>query len=65
MKRVVTLRQLRDLADEKRAVIVPESHPWKNPRPAAVLLHQQGSSLLRLMEMGMYIYEPQTKEDKS
>lgn len=56
-KHIKTLEELRQATDEKRAVIVPKSHPWSKPRPAAVLLHQQGASILRLFRMGMYVFE--------
>ena len=59
--KISTLLQLKEAADRKKSVIVPKSHPWSKPRPAAVLLFQQGASLLRLFEMGMYIYKPNKK----
>ncbi len=61
MKQVKTLEDLHELAGAKRSVIVPKSHPWSKPRPAAVLLNQQGASLLTLFRMGMFVYEKKEK----
>ena len=60
---ISTLLQLKKAVDNRKSVIVPKSHPWNKPRPASVLLHQQGASLIRLFDMGMFIYKPIKKED--
>lgn len=66
MKQIATLGDLAKAVENKRSVIVPKSHPWSKPRPASVLIHQQGISLLRLFRMGMFLYTPtkKKKEDK-
>jgi len=61
--KISTLQQLLDAAKNRKSVIVPKSHAWSKPKPAAVLLFQQGASLIRLFDMGMYIYKPIKKED--
>lgn len=42
---------------QKRAVVVPKSHSWRKPRPAAVMIHQPGAVLLKLFGVGMFVYE--------
>ena len=61
MEKIETLKQLQKAANQKRSVIVPQSHAWEKPKPAIVLLHQQGISLLKLFDFGMYIYEKEKK----
>jgi hypothetical protein len=61
--RISTLLQLKEAADQRKAVVVPKSHPWSKPKPAIVLLHQPGITLLRLFDLGMYVY--QKKEIKN
>lgn len=56
-QRVFNLRQLRQAVQEKRGVIVPTSHAWRKPKPAAVLINQSGTVLLQLFYLGMFIYE--------
>jgi len=57
-QRIATLEDLAKAVENKRSVVVPMSRSWSKPRPAAVLIQQQGSSLLQLFEMGMFLYSP-------
>jgi len=59
---IFTLEGLAWAVKNKKAVIVPRSHPWSKPKPAAVLIHQSGARLLRLFEMGMFVYSPKNKK---
>ena len=60
--KVSTLKQLYEASRNKKSVVVPQSRAWYKPKPAAVMLHQQGASLFRLFELGMYIYNPNKEE---
>jgi len=62
MRPILTLEGLAWAAKNKRSVVVPKSHAWSKPRPAAVLIHQQGISLLRLFRMGMFVYSPTNRK---
>ena len=54
--KISTLYQLETAVKNKQSVVVPKSHPWSKPKPAIVLLNQQGVELVKLFELGMYIY---------
>lgn len=62
MERISELKELHAAAILRKAVVVPDSRCWRKPLPAMVLLHQQGMVLMRLFDMGMYIYEKKGKE---
>ena len=55
-KRIRTLKQLQDAAQNKRAVICPWSRVWKKPRPAAFVINLSGHLLCAMFERGMYLY---------
>ena len=59
---ILTLQGLAWAAKNKRSVVVPKSNAWSKPRPAAVLIHQQGAELVRLFDMGMFLYPPTNKK---
>ena len=59
--KVSALDHLADLCYKKRSVVVPESGPWRKPRPAAFMINLPGAVLLRLFEMGMHVYEKEQK----
>ena len=59
--KIATLWELDMAVKSKQAVIVPESACWARPRPAAVLIHQQGAALIRLFDLGMYVYKKPNK----
>ena len=54
---IMTLDGLHAAAIKKRSVIVPALHPWKKPRPAAFIMHLQGTVIRRLLNSGMYYYK--------
>ena len=59
---ITTFGQLAEAMIEKRAVIVPGT-VWGKPRPAAVVMQLQGTTILRLINKGMYLYnKPKKKE---
>jgi|GEM_PF-3508846 len=60
--KISTLGQLYMAAKQKKAVVVPDSYCWSKPKPAIVLLHQQGASLVRLFDKGMFIYKKPIKQ---
>lgn len=64
-KKVKTLRKLAELAELKKAVIVPAFWIWNQPRPAAFILRLQGWEILKLLNAGMYVYEKKTGYDWS
>lgn len=59
---ILTLQGLAYFAKHRKAVVVPGT-VWEKPRPAVVLLHQQGASLLELFNIGMYVYKKEEKEN--
>lgn len=56
-----TLEELFACTVARQSVVVPSSNAWKGPRPAAVLINQQGLSLLHCFRLGMYVYERNQK----
>ena len=58
---VKNLQFLRALALSRKSVYVPKSPVFRKPRPAAWIINLQGTVLVRLFEMGMFVYEPQKK----
>ena len=61
-KRILSLEDLQAAMLFRKSVIVPKSNAWKRPKPAAVVINQQGWLLLRLFRDGMFIYEKPKKE---
>jgi hypothetical protein len=64
-KRVKSLEQLNDLADQKRAVVLPG--PWRGHQghtPAAWAMHFQAENLYWLLKAGIYEYRPKPKQAK-
>ena len=56
---VLTLGELVYAAKKHKAVIVPNSRAFGGrPHPASFVLHQQGATIARLLNMRMYIYIP-------
>lgn len=58
---ISTLWQLQRAAKSKKSVIVPEGFVWSKPRPAAFMIHLPGIILLKLFDLGMYIYKKPNK----
>jgi len=60
--RVKNLFHLKELALQKRCVIVPKSRgAWNHHHPAAFVINLQGNILVRLFSLGMYVYERKIK----
>lgn len=55
--KVTSLEQLSKLCQERKAVYCPESFVWQKPRPAGFMINLQGRELLRLFQLGMYVYD--------
>ena len=62
--KISTLRQLKVAVNDKQAVVVPLTHCWAKPRPAAFLIHQSGEMLIKLFDLGMYIYKKPNKGER-
>ena len=62
--RINSLRALSVAAQSRRSVIVPGSRGWNMPRPAAFMIQLSGEILLRLLRMGMYIYQVKSGDKK-
>jgi len=56
-RQINTLQGLEWAVKRKKAVVVPESMAWRKPMPAAVLINLQGAQLLKLFDIGMYVYK--------
>ena len=48
----------------KKAVVVPKGSNWSKPRPAAFMINLPGVVLLRLFDLGMYIYNKPNKGER-
>jgi len=60
--KIETLEDLRDAAWDKKAVIIPKGNCWSRRHfPAAFMIQQNGWLLLKLFNIGMFIYEPKRK----
>ena len=57
MERIWTLYDLGRAVGDKRAVVIPSVPSWSKPKPAAVMMNLPGRYLLRLMGIGMFIYD--------
>lgn len=56
-KKIINLRQLRKLMDEKKSVICPSTRAWCGHIPAAFMINQPGITLVQLFNTGMFVYE--------
>jgi hypothetical protein len=56
--RVFGLVHLRYATLGRQSVYVPKSPAWRKPRPAAFMIHLPGAVLVKLFDLGMYIYQP-------
>lgn len=59
--RITKLKTLEALVTLRKAVHVPKSRAWCKPKPAAFMIQLSGSILLRLFDMGMFVYEKKEK----
>ena len=55
-EQVMSLAQLKGLAMAKRSV-VGDPTPVKSPRPAAFIINMSGTTILRLLRHGLWVYE--------
>jgi hypothetical protein len=66
-EKVTTLERLAELANEKRSVSVnPEMKrpaPYFKHQPASFVMSMQGRTILRLFEVGMYVYEKEENKN--
>lgn len=63
-KQIKTFEELFAAVDERRAVVSTAFGPWRDPRPAAVIVHHQATLVKRLIDSGLYIYGPDQIEKK-
>lgn len=59
-KQIKTLNQLYKAAIEKKAVFCPTARGFDTHIPAAFIINLQGVKILRLLNLGMFVYK---KED--
>lgn len=62
--RILSLRQLKNAAQQRRAVVVPDMHCFSKPLPAGFVIFLQGDLLLRLLDAGMYLVEKKPTKTK-
>ena len=62
--RVETLQQLGELRRRRRSVWAPSTGMLAKPRPAAFVMCLQAEIVLRLFEMGLYVWERQPKTSR-
>lgn len=62
MKRVQSIEELIDLAQQKKCVILPKLFICQDrPLPAAFVINMQLIHVYQLHKQGIYIYEPKKK----
>ena len=54
--KIENLKQLNRLVILRRSVFVPNSVVWNKPRPAAWMINLSGTVLLKLFDVGMFVY---------
>jgi hypothetical protein len=57
------LHSLQLAALSKRSVVIPKSGPFRKPIPADWIMHMQANIVLRLIDMGMFVYQKGAKQD--
>ena len=63
MNRIRSIEELATAAEHRRAVTIPDT-VWEKPKPASVILHLQGTIIIKLLRQGMYLYSTKIKEKK-
>lgn len=61
--RIKNIEELATAAKLKRAVVIPDVHPWRKPKPASVILHLPGAIILNLLRQGVYLYTKPGRND--
>jgi len=61
---IYSLHELDRAIKKKKAVFCPNSHTFKKSVPAAFIINMPGTIILRLFNMGLFIYEKNKKEKK-
>ena len=57
-RQLFTLRCLEWAVKNRKSVILPGSQVWgRRPYPAAFMIHLSGIVLLKLFNLGMYVYK--------
>ncbi len=62
--KISTLWQLQMAIKSKKAVVVPKGFNWSKPKSAAFMINLPGVMLLRLFDLGMYIYKKPNKGER-
>ena len=61
-EKIETLQRLHELKIEKRSVY--SSMPMlQKAKPAAVVINMSGQIILQLIQSGLYVYEPKSKQE--
>lgn len=63
-KQIHTLEELDTARRERRAVISSGVPCFRKPKPAAVVIMQQGITILQTFRYGLYYYEKPKREKK-
>lgn len=63
-EQVTSLARLIELAKERRAINISISRivGFRKPMPAAFIVNMQGTMIQRMIDFGMYVYEPKGKK---
>ena len=59
---VNTLHHIAQLAESKRSLCTIGGMLNK-PKPAAVIINMSGQVILQLIQKGLYVYEPKSKQE--
>ena len=62
MKRIKHLWELAYLAQHRKSVIAEKGMLGGHHCPAAFVMNLQARTVYRLLQAGLYVYEPKTKE---
>lgn len=56
MKKICTLHEIREAANERRSLICPSLHAWNRNTPAGFVLSLQGHLIAQMIDAGLYLY---------
>jgi hypothetical protein len=63
LHKINTIKELKEVADNRKSIIIPKSRVWNMPKPASFLIQLPGIILVKLLEQGIYIYQAKKKEE--
>lgn len=62
LRKIQSLQDLAMCAEVHKSVVCPSMWGLKTPKPAAIVMHFQGTLILKILLDGLYEYEPKVKK---